>query len=184
MMTSEQHSAVERALDAAVCSTHLAGSRQLCDFLTYIVTKVLSGESEDIKAYSIAVDALGRDESCDPQNSATVRVAAGRLRQALALHNAQYSADKVSGDDRHPLEAIIHLEPGSYIPTFEFVDLNEQPAAVVGDNDSQSELPDEPSLPAPPPAPIAADLPTDGMVKPVVPWIVLPIIGALIALMS
>ena len=101
---------VESALRDILAADQFVSSAQLSSFLKYIVTKKLDGEEEDIKAYSIAVDALGRPEDFDPQENAFVRVAAGRLRQVLALYNAGQS------DVSHAVR--IELEPGSYVPEF------------------------------------------------------------------
>lgn len=108
----------EASLLAILKSEQFSGTPQLADFLTYIVTKTLDGEKSDLKAYTIAVDALGRDEDFDPQTNAAVRVAAGRLRQALALYNARQDI---------PKKIKITLEPGSYVPSFETVEENSPP---------------------------------------------------------
>ncbi len=100
----------QQALKGALLSPGFSSSPQLSDFLRYIVEKTIEGKAGDIKAYSIAVDALGKSEDFDPQENAAVRVAAGRLRQALKLHNAR------SAKDDPPLK--IKLEAGSYVPIF------------------------------------------------------------------
>ncbi len=101
---------VERSLKAVLKSEHFINSSQLRDFLQFIVSKTLDGKQEEIKAYTIAVDALGRSEDFDPQTNAAVRVAAGRLRQSLSLYNASETARLNS--------ITITLEAGSYIPLF------------------------------------------------------------------
>ncbi|MEO0545768.1 MAG: hypothetical protein AAF035_02360 [Pseudomonadota bacterium] len=128
MASSVRYSAGEKrqvraALQEIVRSEHFSTSSQLTDFLTFIVEKTLSGEAEDIKAYTIAVDALGRSEDFDPQTNAAVRVAAGRLRQALSLFNA--------GLDRVEDSVQIALEPGSYIPVFSFKAANPGPSVAT-----------------------------------------------------
>ena len=103
-----------QTLNAILESKGFIDSPQLSEFLKYIVRKTVDGEQDDIKAYTIAVDALGRPDDFDPQSNSFVRVAAGRLRQALALYNAQEA----------PSDAPLHitLEPGSYIPTIRFAE--------------------------------------------------------------
>ena len=101
---------VEKALDVILSSSQFSGSSQLGDFLSYIVKRTLDGEQDELKAYPIAVDALGREEDFDPQSNAAVRVAAGRLRQALAVFNAS--------DEAADLAVKITLDPGSYVPQF------------------------------------------------------------------
>ncbi|MCX5497344.1 hypothetical protein OSH11_21785 [Kaistia dalseonensis] len=87
-----------------------SASRQLNAFLTYVVDKVLAGEADRIKAYSIATEALGRPESFDPAMDPIVRVEAGRLRRALA---AYYEGEGATA----PLR--IDIPRGTYVPRFE-----------------------------------------------------------------
>ncbi len=49
----------------------------------YLAEKSLAGEADDLKEYSVGVDALGRPASYDPQRDSTVRLQSGRLRQKL-----------------------------------------------------------------------------------------------------
>ena len=58
-------------------------SPQLTAFLVYVVNEELDGRGELIKAYSVAVDALGRPDSFDPSSDPVIRVIATRLRKAL-----------------------------------------------------------------------------------------------------
>ncbi len=88
---------------------HFCDSPQLAAFLSYVVGETLKGKPENIKGYSIALEALGRDEKFDPQLDPIVRVQATRLRKAL---NSYYEEEGVS--DR--IE--ISMEPGSYVPRF------------------------------------------------------------------
>ena len=110
-----RQSEVKSALSEVLKSEQFANSSQLSDFLKYIVTKTLDEKQDEIKAYTIAVDALGRGEDFDPQTNAAVRVAAGRLRQSLSLYNAQGSQNSSN--------VKIKLKAGSYIPTFEIQNL-------------------------------------------------------------
>jgi hypothetical protein len=56
-------------------------SRRLFRFLS---DKYVSGEADQLKEYTIAVDALEKPASYDPQHDSTVRMQMGRLRQKLA----------------------------------------------------------------------------------------------------
>ena len=78
-------------------------------FLSYVVNQKLAGKEDDLKAYTIAVDALGRSEDFDPQNDPSVRVLAGRLRTSLA----EYYSDEGAGD---PIRILVPT--GTYRPTF------------------------------------------------------------------
>jgi hypothetical protein len=52
--------------------------------LKFLAERSASGDSEQLKEYSIAVDALGKPPTYDPRNDSTVRIQAGRLRHKLA----------------------------------------------------------------------------------------------------
>ena len=69
----------------------------------------MRGEAQRIKGYTIAVEALGRGESFDPQADPIVRVEAGRLRRTLEHYYAGLGAQE-------PI--VIELPRGSYVPTF------------------------------------------------------------------
>lgn len=51
--------------------------------LLYLADKSLSGEADQLKEYTIAIDALGKPESYDPRRDSTVRLQSGKLRQKL-----------------------------------------------------------------------------------------------------
>ena len=101
---------VRAALARLIASPALGKSGQLAHFLTYVVEETLAGRAERIKAYTIAVDALGRDARFDPQSDPIVRVEAGRLRRALESYYDTAGRDE-------PI--IIELPRGSYIPKFQ-----------------------------------------------------------------
>ena len=99
---------VRSALARIVVSPAFRASPQLASFLGFVVEATLSGHSDRIKGYTIAVEALGRDEKFDPQADPIVRVEAGRLRRALD----RYYEGPGKND---PI--IIELPRGSYVPT-------------------------------------------------------------------
>ncbi len=101
--------AIRAAVGRIVASPGLKKSAQLANFLTFVVDETLAGRADRIKAYNIAADALGRDESFDPQNDPIVRVEAGRLRRALD----HYYANGGAGDP-----VVIELPRGHYVPLF------------------------------------------------------------------
>lgn len=78
-------------------------------FLSYIVTEELAGRGNKIKAYSVAVDALGRPDSFNPGTDPSVRVLANRARNLLAGY---YTGE--GKDD--PLYLVI--PKGGYRPKF------------------------------------------------------------------
>lgn len=78
-------------------------------FLLYIVNETLSGRSDRIKAYSVAVEVFGRDARLDIQSDPVVRIEAGRLRRALErYYYLRGSADPI----------LIEIPKGGYVPSF------------------------------------------------------------------
>jgi hypothetical protein len=75
--------AVRGALERILMSVGFMKSRQLNRFLRYIVEKTLEGQTDELKAYTIAIEVLDRSTDFDPQFDPLVRVRAGRLRRAL-----------------------------------------------------------------------------------------------------
>ncbi|MDQ2082403.1 hypothetical protein RA307_19625 [Xanthobacteraceae bacterium Astr-EGSB] len=113
-MDSESRTAVggdevHEALRRVFAGPAFARSPQLRRLLEYLVERALAGDQQ-IKEYTIAVAALGRPGSFDPDHDASVRVQAGRLRRSL---NTYYTAQ--GRDD--PVR--IMLPVGSYAVVFE-----------------------------------------------------------------
>ena len=77
--------------------------------LAFVCEKYFEGAVDEIKEYSIAVHALGRPESFDPQLDTIVRVTAHALRKRLEDYYTSAGAD-------HPVH--ICLPPGHYVPKF------------------------------------------------------------------
>jgi tetratricopeptide (TPR) repeat protein len=115
---------IAAALARVTSSTRFRDSPQIVAFLRYVVDRTLAGKDDQIKGYTIAVEALGRDASFDPNTQSIVRTEAARLRQELA----RYYAD---GGRHDPVR--IELPRGRYVPAF----LRQEP------------LPDQPSAPEP-----------------------------------
>lgn len=97
------------ALDELLAWEPMRRSPQLAAFLRYIVEARLGGDEANLKAYSIAVDVLGRSEDFDPQSDPIVRVQARRLRGLLdAFYDSGTSESAVR----------IALPVGRYVPEF------------------------------------------------------------------
>ncbi|MEO1141322.1 MAG: hypothetical protein AAFW66_03110, partial [Pseudomonadota bacterium] len=112
--TESEQAQVEERLEAILSSPGFENSVQMSNFLRFIVEKTLQGKTQDLKGYTIGVDALGRPEDFDPQTDPSVRVMAGRLRQAL---------DNFNRDSPGPVSII--LEKGNYVPSFGFLGVSE-----------------------------------------------------------
>jgi hypothetical protein len=101
---------IRLTLERVLASPTFNKSAQLSSFLRYVVEEALAGRGSSIKAYSIGVDALGRDAGFDPQSDAIVRVEAARLRRALDTYFA-------GGGRDDPI--LIELPTGRYMPSFQ-----------------------------------------------------------------
>ena len=66
-----------------LCDADFARSPTMCILLKFLVDHRLSENPRPLKAYSIAVDALGRNHSFDTQIDSYPRVQMGRLRRLL-----------------------------------------------------------------------------------------------------
>jgi TolB-like protein len=113
---------VQCELERILVSRHLQPSERRRAFLRYVVEETLSGRSDRLKGYSVAVAVFGRDETFDSQSDPVVRLEARRLRRDLD----SYYVD----DGRHdPVR--ITIPKGSYVPHFEWHEVG-RPRAPAG----------------------------------------------------
>ncbi len=96
-------------IDAILTSGILSRAPNLAHLLSYICAKYFDGEAEQIKEYSIAVEALGRSPEFDQKKDSIVRVEAHRLRKRLR----EYYEGQGAG---HAIQVVI--PPGQYAPKF------------------------------------------------------------------
>lgn len=96
------------ALEQLLSTEKFVAAPQMSAFLRYVVEQSVAGKQNRIKAYTVAVDALGKPETFDPQNDPVVRVLAGRLRSSLDAYYETHADTNV----------IIQMKPGSYVPAF------------------------------------------------------------------
>ena len=98
-------------------------SEMLRNFLSYIVREKLRDREENIKQYSIAVEAFGRSPNFDANADPIVRIQAGRLRQNLDNYYQHEGAE----------DAIrIVLPKGSYVPMFSYKETSTHTGALSG----------------------------------------------------
>jgi hypothetical protein len=76
--------AVEDQIARILHSDELHGSEVLRRLLRFLADKSASGEADDLKEYSVAIDGLGKPATYDPRYNSAVRIQVGRLRQKLA----------------------------------------------------------------------------------------------------
>ncbi len=100
----------ERAeLEALLASGIFARAPNLAYILSYVCNRYFQGQSDQIKEYNIAVEALGRPAAFDQKEDAIVRVEAHRLRKRLQQYYENEGADR-------PIQISIPL--GQYVPMF------------------------------------------------------------------
>src|SRR5688572_26707 len=110
-MTNSQLSpeAIRNELTTILSKSELKNSTVLSKFLEFVVTEKLAAHDEQIKEYTIGVQAIGRPTDFNPQIDATVRIHAGRLRKVLN----QYYGHQGKED-----EIVITIPKGTYVPVF------------------------------------------------------------------
>jgi hypothetical protein len=101
---------IRAELDRVLQSRALEGSETRRALLRYMAEKSLAGHGDQLKEYTIAVDALGKPTTYDPRHDSTVRIQVGRLRQKLVEYYANEGA-------RDPV--LIGLRKGSYRMDFQ-----------------------------------------------------------------
>jgi tetratricopeptide (TPR) repeat protein len=106
---------VKACLERILAVDPFRESPQLSAFLKYVVGETLAGKGSDLKGYSIATLALGRNVDFDPQSDPIVRVQAGRVRQALAEYYASSPREKI----------LISLQKGTYEPKLVYNEVSE-----------------------------------------------------------
>ena len=99
-------------LAAVLSSKHFSRAPTLVQFLSYVCEKYFQGQADQIKEYTVAVEAFGRPDTFEPKRDPIVRVDANRLRLRL-LKYYRYEGRS------HPIK--ISLPSGQYVPVFQFV---------------------------------------------------------------
>jgi hypothetical protein len=97
-------------LQAVLQAGILKKAPNLQHFLKFVAEMYFAGSAEEIKEYSIAVNALNRPEHFDPQSDTIVRVTAHALRKKLEHYYATEGAD-------HKVH--ITIPTGKYVLQFE-----------------------------------------------------------------
>ena len=108
MLKTPELADVQHALSLILEERFFTAAPKSSAFLSYVVNETLNGNGHRLKAYTIAVEALGKSHDFDPQNDPAVRVMAHRIRAALNNYNAKPNKATVR----------ITLNTGSYIPIF------------------------------------------------------------------
>jgi hypothetical protein len=101
-------------LERVIGSQAFHESESLRSFLSFIVNKLVAGEEDQIKEYTIAIDVFGRGAQFNPRIDSVVRVQAGRLRYKLQeYYSTEGKSDKI----------LIELPKGHYKPVFSYIEI-------------------------------------------------------------
>jgi hypothetical protein len=119
-----------REVARLLASPEIARSNNLLRLISFICNKYFDGKADEIREYSIAVEAFGRKSNFDPQDDSIVRVTAGILRKKLI---EIYSSAE-------PRKVQLVLPVGHYVP--QFVHHDSAPLDAIGlELDSSNDRP-------------------------------------------
>ena len=102
-----------RELQSVLASGVFDRSPALAQLLSYVCAKRFEGRADQIKEYSVAIDALGRPPEFDPKRDSIIRVQFHRLRERLNEYYSREGAD-------HAVQIVI--PQGQYAPRFVYKD--------------------------------------------------------------
>jgi Malectin domain len=96
-------------LEAILASSLFARTPSLANLLSFLCQKYFQGEADQLKEYTIGVEAFGRAPDFDKKEDSIVRVEIRRLREKLRQYYETEGAD-------HPIRLTIPV--GHYVPAF------------------------------------------------------------------
>lgn len=137
---SADHSRLCAERDIVMASADFARAPIMKRLLDYLIDETIAGRGDQLKAYSVAVDGLGRAPDYDARADSYPRVQVGRLRRMLAGHYQRHPSTDGQGLVIPTGRYRVGIAP--YLP------------------DTQPEVPPTPDQPAPAPRirPVAAVL--------------------------
>jgi hypothetical protein len=121
---------IERELRRIFESPRFKHAPVMCGLLSFLVQQTLAGDGDRLKAYTIAVDALGRDADFDTRIDSYPRVQVGRLRKVL---------DDFYDEFGSTTGLRLHIPKGAYIVGF--VDPESAPAEPPRADDASPSAP-------------------------------------------
>ena len=101
---------IETCVERVLQSKTFRNSPSSRRLLKYLSEHSLAGDSEQLKEYTIGIDAFGKPADYDPRVDSTVRIQIGRLRQKLAEYYR---------DEGHEDPVIVDLPKGHFSLTCE-----------------------------------------------------------------
>jgi hypothetical protein len=121
-LTEAQKDTVRVELDRILAGSNFRGSKRSQEFLRYIVTHALEGNSDLLKERIIGIQVFERDADYATGDDSIVRVKANEVRKRLAQHYQESGA---------AVELQIELPPGSYSPEFRWAHPESPPPVPV-----------------------------------------------------
>ena len=106
-----QRAEIAEELNRILADPRFTSSQRCSSLLQHLVELALNGDHDRIKERSLGVEVFRRDPDYDANADPIVRRIAGETRKRLAQHYQDENA-------RHGVR--IRMEPGSYLPHFEF----------------------------------------------------------------
>jgi adenylate cyclase len=100
---------IQRQLQQVLASPAFRATEAQKAFLEFVVEKTLSGNSEEIKGYTVATRVFGRREDFDQATDPIVSIQANKLRRALEHYY-------LTAGNKDPIR--IEIPKGSYVPNF------------------------------------------------------------------
>ncbi|MBM9604346.1 tetratricopeptide repeat protein [Desulfopila inferna] len=100
---------IRKHLSCILSSPDFDASQQQRDFLTFVVDQKLAGNSQAIKAYTVATEVFGRNDNFSQADDPIVSIQANKLRRALERYYL------LSGRND---ELRISIPKGAYVPIF------------------------------------------------------------------
>lgn len=96
-------------LERLLADNRFHGTERTRTILRYLAERRLAGCDEAVKAYSIALDVLGRNASFDASSDPIVRIEMSRLRSSLTQYYEAFGGESTTS---------IHLPIGRYLAVF------------------------------------------------------------------
>lgn len=123
ILSKHSENEIQKQLNLILSNELFSRSTVLSNFLKFIVEETLNGNTDSLKEYTIAINALGKPSDFDPQSNAIVRINAGRLRRLLIeYYRGPGIADKIK----------IEVVKGTYVPVFRADEIKRQNLETEG----------------------------------------------------
>lgn len=125
--SQELREKISASLDYIDRMNLLGNSQHQLNLLNYLIFEELEGRGEDVTAYNIGVEVLGKEKDFDPNRNTSVRVEMLRLRRSLSIYNSALPPECV----------VITIPKRTYRPVFEDQSPNAHMAPPIIDSENK-----------------------------------------------